>query len=315
MRIVFMGSPDFAIPSLEKLVASRHSVAAVVSGSDKRRGRGKRKTPTPVKAKALKLGIPVIEADDLNDPVLADKLRDLKPDLFVVVAFRILPEALLRIPAKGAINLHASLLPRYRGAAPIHRAIMHGDKLTGCTVFFLQKEVDSGNILIQKDTEIGPDETTGELYDRLKILGADLLPEALYMIESGTYKPVKQDEKIATPAPKIFQKDARLNFNKPAADVHNMIRAMNPFPGAWTFLDGQIFKIYRSRNRGDKRYTSGQLVINNEGVFVGCNNNAIELLEVQLEGKKAMNAMDFFNGYKGEMMFGGPTSVNEKKSG
>lgn len=304
MRIIFMGSPEFAVPSLEKLSKGPHKVVAVVSGSDKRRGRGNQHTPTAVKARALELDIPVIEADDLRDPDLAVSLEQMKPDLFVVVAFRILPEALLQIPGKGSINLHASLLPLYRGAAPIHWAILNGDKKTGCTVFFLNKEVDTGNILLQKETAIGPDETTGELYERLKVLGSDLIAEAVDRIDQGNYRLDKQDNAKATPAPKIFQDDAKLNFHTSAAATHNLIRAMNPFPGAWFMLDGQIFKIYRSRYPAGRSCPAGKIEVIGSGVYIGCSDGAIELLEVQLEGKKVMKAADFFNGYKGKLTIG-----------
>lgn len=314
MRIIFMGSPEFAIPTLEKLHASQHAIVTVVSGPDKRRGRGNRMTPTPVKAKAFELNLPVIEVDNLRDPDFINRLKQLNPDLFVVVAFRILPEMVLAIPSKGSINLHASLLPRYRGAAPIHHAIMNGERKTGCTVFSLDKHIDTGRIILRKETEIGPNETTGDLYERLKIMGSELVVEAVNRIESGNYELVKQDDSLASPAPKIFQDDARLDFQRPAVEIHNKVRAMNPYPGAWTLLDGRIFKIYRTRYPVSKRLKAGELGITDKGIFAGCADGAVEVLDVQLEGKKVMNAVDFFNGYKGDLKFGERVHEKKKKS-
>ncbi|MEX2363392.1 MAG: methionyl-tRNA formyltransferase, partial [Balneolaceae bacterium] len=202
MNIVFMGSPEFALPSLEKLYESAHTIKAVVSNKDKRRGRGSKTSPTPVKARALELNLPVIEADDLQSEEFEESLKALNADLFVVVAFRILPKNILEIPRKGSVNLHASLLPKYRGAAPIHWAIINGEEETGCTVFFLDELVDTGNILAQKKTHIGENETTGELYERLRHLGSDLLVEAVNSIKTGDYTLSSQNDAFATPAPK-----------------------------------------------------------------------------------------------------------------
>jgi methionyl-tRNA formyltransferase len=232
-----MGSPDFAIPSLEKLHQSEHEIVSVVSNVDKRRGRRSKPTPTVVKKKALELGLTVIEVEDLNDREFCKQLKDLNADLFVVVAFRILPPGILDLPAKGSINLHASLLPKYRGAAPIHWAIINGEKKTGCTIFFLNENVDAGKIIKQKETPIGPNETTGDLYDRLKEMGSELLLEAVKEIDKETYQTISQDHSKATPAPKLFTEDCKIDFKKSAQDVRNKIRGLSPFPGAWAELD------------------------------------------------------------------------------
>ena len=294
-----MGSPDFAVPSLEKLHESGHEIAAVVSNIDKRRGRGGKKTPTPVKARALELKLPVIEVDDLGEEWFEKELENLNPDLFVVVAFRILPKDLLSIPRRGSINLHASLLPKYRGAAPIHRAVMNGEKRTGCTIFFLDEAVDTGLIITQKETPIGENETTGDLYERLKRMGANLLVDTVDRIESGNYTTRKQDDSRATPAPKLFTDDCKVDFNRPAREVHNKIRGLSPFPTAWAELDDLKFNMYRSEIGPDKELKPGQLRMEGDRLLVGCSDGTVVLKEVQIEGKRRMSGKDFMNGYSG----------------
>lgn len=299
MRIVFMGSPDFAIPSLEKLYQSEHDIVSVVSNVDKRRGRRSKPTPTAVKKKALELNLPVIEVKGLNDPEFYKQLKDLKAGLFVVVAFRILPPKILELPAKGSINLHASLLPKYRGAAPIHWAIMNGETKTGCTIFFLNENVDAGQIIKQKETDIDPNETTGDLYDRLKKMGSKVLLEAVDEIDKESYQTISQDHSKATPAPKLFTEDCKIDFQKPAQDVHNKIRGFSPFPTAWAKLDDLKFNMYRSEIGPDKNLAPGQLEMNDDDLLVGCKAGTLVLKEVQIEGKRRMSGRDFMNGYHG----------------
>lgn len=302
MRIVFMGSPDFAIPSLVKLHKSDHEIVSVVSNVDKRRGRRAKPSPTAVKKKALQLDLPVMEVEDLDDSNFCDQLEALKADLFVVVAFRILPPKILDLPPKGSINLHASLLPKYRGAAPIHWAIINGEKRTGCTVFFLDEQVDTGNIIKQKETNIGPDETTGDLYKRLKNMGSKLLVEAVNEIDGGTYQLKKQDHQKATPAPKLFTEDCKIDFSKPAQQIHNKIRGLSPFPTAWAVLDDQKFNMYRSQVGPSLDLAPGRLQMQGEDLVVGTKTGTVILKEVQLEGKKRMSGKDFMNGYNGSGM-------------
>lgn len=299
MRIVFMGSPDFAIPSLEKLHKSGHQIVSVVSNVDKRRGRRAKPSPTPVKKKALELGLPIIEVEDLNDQSFFEKLKSLDADLFVVVAFRILPPKVLALPSKGSVNLHASLLPKYRGAAPIHWAIMNGEKKTGCTIFFLNEKVDTGEVIRQVETEIGPNETTGDLYERLKKMGSEVLVDAVESIDQGTYTTVSQDHDNATPAPKLFTDDCRLEFNRPAEEVHNKIRGLSPFPTAWAELDDLKFNIYRSELGPEKDLAPGELEMGDDNLLVGCESGTLILREVQLQGKRRMSGKDFMNGYSG----------------
>lgn len=299
MRIVFMGSPDFAIPSLEKIYYSQHEIVSVVSNVDKRRGRGAKPSPTPVKKRALELGLPVIEVEDLNAPSFYEKLDGLKADLFVVVAFRILPASVLSLPKKGAINLHASLLPKYRGAAPIHWAIINGEEKTGCTIFFLDNKVDTGDIIIQKETPIGPNETTGDLYERLKKTGSEILMDAVQAIDADDYDTVPQDDEKATPAPKLFTEDCKVDFDRPARQVHNKIRGLSPFPTAWAELDDLKFNMYRSRIGPKKKLSPGQLEMRGDKLIAGCAPGTVVLNEVQLQGKRRMSGRDFMNGYSG----------------
>jgi len=302
MRIVFMGSPDFAIPSLEKIYESNHELIAAVSNIDKRRGRGSKKTPTPVKAWAEKRQIPVVTVENPRDPGFALELKALKPDLIVVVAFRILPEAVLDIPIKGSVNLHASLLPKYRGAAPIHWAIINGETETGCTVFFLKQKVDTGDIIKQQKTPIGPEETTGDLYNRLKSMGANLLLQAVDEIAEATYQTIPQNDQLASPAPKLYTEDCLIDPEKPALKVHNLIRGLSPFPTAHAWLDGKKFNLYRSATGPDINLEPGHLKDHNSTLLLGCGQGTVKLKEVQLEGRKRVSGSDFINGYSGPMM-------------
>lgn len=294
-----MGSPDFAIPSLEKLHQSEHEVLSVVSNVDKRRGRGGGTSPTPVKKKSRELNLPVITVESLDDKEFITAMEKLNADLFVVVAFRILPAEVLEIPRIGSINLHASLLPKYRGAAPIHWAIMKGEEETGCSVFMLDESVDTGGIIAQKSTTIGENETTGDLYERLKIMGSELLVESVSDIASGDYKLTPQNDEKATPAPKLFTEDCKVDFSEDARHVHNKIRGLSPFPTAWATLDQLKFNMYRSRLSQNDRLKPGQMQVIDEKLLVGCGRGSVILDEVQIEGKRRMSGIEFMNGYSG----------------
>lgn len=302
-----MGSPEFAVPSLERLAVSDHNVCAVVSGTDKKRGRGGRLTPTPIKARAIELEIPVIEANSMKDSKLHEQLRALKPDLFVVVAFKILPTAMLQIPLTGSVNLHASLLPKYRGAAPIHHAVMNGETETGCTVFLLDNGVDTGKIIDRFRLKIGPDETTGELYNRMMISGADLLLSAINKLAGGKAVFETQNSAEATPAPKLFDEDCRLNFRNTAAQVHNHIRGLSPFPTAYALLDGKKCKILSSKLPLSDFIADGkipgQIYTDGDLCAVQCADRSLLLGDFRFEGKKQMPAADFFRGYTGSLTF------------
>lgn len=296
MNIVFMGSPDFALPSLEAIHNSSHTIKAVVSNVDKRRGRGSETAPTPVKAKALELGLPVIEVEDLKSQEFANQLKKLEADLFVVVAFRILPKHVLEIPKVGSVNLHASLLPKYRGAAPIHWAIINGEEKTGCTIFFLDEKVDTGKIILQKETPVDDNETTGEVYFRLMEQGSEVLLEAINQIASDSFKTIEQNDSESTPAPKLFREDCHIDFNQPAKKVHNKIRGLSPFPTAWATLNGEKFNMYRSKLGSYANIDPGELLVKDGRLLVGCSDGTIELLEIQLPGKRKMQTDTFLKG-------------------
>jgi len=297
LRIVFMGSPDFAVPSLEKLYDSSHEVVSVISGEDKRRRRRGTPEPTAVKKRALELGIDTYDTDTMKSPGLENYLRSLKADLFVVVAFKILPPALLEIPAYGSVNLHASLLPKYRGAAPIHWAIIKGEKETGCTVCFLDKSVDTGKIIGRSSTPIGPDETTGELYERLKHLGANLLAESVDLIASADYTVTPQDSGEATAAPKLFKENTKIDFSQAAQHIHNFVRGLNPFPLAWCTYDGEKMNLYKTAVGPSVDLKPGELLSDENGVLAGTGEGTVRLLELQLPGRKRMTGLEFSNGY------------------
>lgn len=297
LRIVFMGSPDFAVPSLDCLQRSDHTIVSVISGKDKRRRRRGEPEPTAVKKRAQELGLDTFDADDMKSPELYKYLGELEADLFVVVAFKILPTQLLELPTLGSVNLHASLLPKYRGAAPIHWAIIQGEKETGCTVFFLDKSVDTGKIIGQKSTPIGPDETTGELYERLKHLGADLLKECIDSIASAEYTVAPQEDAKATPAPKLFKETTKIDFRQSTQDVHNFVRGLNPFPVAWCVYNGEKMNVYKTLPGPKHDLKPGELTSENDALFAGTENGSIQLLELQLPGRKRMTGQEFVNGY------------------
>lgn len=297
LKIVFMGSPDFAVPTLEMLHTTDHEIVSVISGKDKRRRRRGIPEPTPVKRRAKELGIATFDADNMGDTELKDYLDALKADLFVVVAFKILPPSLLELPVLGSVNLHASLLPKYRGAAPIHWAIIKGETETGCTVFFLDKEVDTGKVILQKTTPIGPDETTGEVYERMKYLGAHLMVESVDAIAEANYTITPQDDERSTPAPKLFKENTKIDFRQTAQDVHNFVRGLNPFPLAWCTYDGERMNLYKTAIDPQMDLRPGELQANKKGIFAGTGDGAIQLLELQLPGRKRMSGREFANGY------------------
>ena len=303
MNIVFMGSPDFAIPSLEKLYRSKHTITAVVTNVDKRRGRGGGKSPTPIKEKATEFGLPILEVEELKSVEFKQRLSTLHADLFVVVAFRVLPKHILEIPRIGSINLHASLLPKYRGAAPIHWAVMRGEDKTGCSIFFLDEKVDTGKIILQRETKIGSDENTGEVYNRLMHIGSEALLEAVNMIGEGNIDTKPQNDTLATPAPKLFKEHCHIDFNQPAEIIHNKIRGLSPFPTAFALLNGDKINVYKAKIRTNVFTDVGKILIKDEKLLVGCKKGAIELLEIQPPGKKRMQVSDFLKGNSVEGCF------------
>ncbi len=301
MKIIFMGTPDFAVPSLIKLSENSYKPVAVVTGTDKRRGRGQKMIPTPVKVAAADLNIPLIEPSDLKDPAFIKQIESIKVDLTCVVAFRILPEELITIPKMGTINLHGSLLPLYRGAAPIQRALMAGEKETGVTTFFIKKKVDTGNVLLQQSLKIGENEDFGAVHDKLSKIGAELLLETVKEIESGTIKETLQVDSLATNAPKISSSDLKINWSDKSGVIHNQVRGLSPFPGVSTRLSNMNMKIFQSEvdeNLPDK-YTPGEVAVVTKDFFiVATGKGGLKILALQREGKKRVSSADFLRGMK-----------------
>jgi methionyl-tRNA formyltransferase len=304
MKIVFMGTPEFSIPSLEVLLKNGYEICAVVTAPDEPKGRGYKLSPPPVKVFALQNNLKVLQPQNLKDPNFINELKKLSPDLIVVVAFRILPKEVFSIPPLGTINVHASLLPKYRGAAPINWAIINGEKETGVTTFFIDEKVDAGNIILQKKIEIGQDETAGELHDKLAKLGAEALLETVKIIQTGKVQTIKQDETLATPAPKIKKEMCQINwYEMKAEQVHNFVRGLSPNPGAFTFLNGKILKIYRTKlvEKISEATTlkPGQIIVDGDSLFAVCSDlKPVQIFEVQIEGKKKLKSEEFLRGYK-----------------
>lgn len=294
-----MGTPDFAVPSLERLSGSAHEVVAVVTRPDRPKGRGRQVAPPPVKSAAQRLGLPVLQPESLRDAAFLASLRDMKADLFAVVAFAILPRAVLRVPRLGSVNLHPSLLPKYRGAAPIQWAVIRGEQETGVTIFRLSPRVDAGDLLLQRRVPIGPEETAGALYDRLKGLGAEVLLEAVDGLEAGTVNPQPQPEEGATSAPKLEKEDGRLDWAQTAGSIRNRVRGTNPVPGAFTVWNGKELKVHRAAEV-DENGPPGTVVAADvrEGPVVAAGEGALRLLEVQPAGKNRMSGAEFVRGYR-----------------
>jgi methionyl-tRNA formyltransferase len=304
-----MGTPDFAVPVLESL-AKDHRVSLVVTQPDKPKGRGQHLASPPVKLKALELGIPVAQPVSLKTPEFHKLIAAQNADLLVVVAFRILPATLFPLSRLGAVNIHGSLLPRYRGAAPIQWAVANGDAETGVTIFQLDAEVDHGTVLAQAKTPIGPDETSGELFARLSEMGRDLLLKTLEDLEAGTAVAREQDHALASPAPKLKKEDGAIDWNSSAAMIHNRVRAFNPYPACYAITvrsertlaeaGDRTLRIHRSQPAADNGSNPGELRVENGEPLVGTGAGTLHLLEVQWEGKPRITGRDFVNGLRGE---------------
>ncbi len=301
-RIVFMGSPDFAVASAEQLHRSEIEFAAVVTTPDKPAGRGLKVRESPVKLWAREKGVPVLQPEDLRDPEFLNQLQRLQAEYFVVVAFRILPREVFTLPPGGTINLHASLLPKYRGAAPINWAIIQGETETGVTTILIDEKVDSGDILMQWHVPIGEDETFGELYERLKKIGAELLAETVQKYHRGEIKPRKQIGP-ATKAPKITPELCRIDWQQPAHQIRNLVRGLCPQPAAFTFWQGRRLKIFKcavAEADTNEAHTPGEIVqaeAKNGILKIRCGTGSVLLQEIQLEGKRRMSTEEFLRGY------------------
>lgn len=304
LRIVFMGTPEFAVPSLNTLVDHGYDVAAVITAPDKPGGRGLQLTPSDVKVAALKHGLRILQPTNLKDPAFLEELKSIGANLQVVVAFRMLPEAVWSMPSLGTFNLHASLLPQYRGAAPINWAIINGEKETGVTTFFLKHEIDTGSILFQEKETIHPEDDAGTLYQRLMEKGAALVLKTVQAIESGQYRPLAQHEPSDLKhAPKIFRETCRIDWNSGSEQIVNFVRGLSPYPAAWTELEGKNFKIFRASVVTDKpRLTAGAIDTDHKTfLHVGSFDRRVAVEELQPEGKRRMKIADLLRGYKFEM--------------
>lgn len=297
MKIVFFGTPEFAIPSLKILHDSEHQIVAVVTAPDKPRGRGRSLSVTPIKQFALDNGIQVFTPENLKDHDFEYTLRNLNPDLFVVVAFRILPESIFTIPQKGSFNLHGSLLPKYRGAAPIQWALINGEKETGLTTFFLKKKVDTGSIILREKTKIEDFDNLGTLHNKMSEQGAELVLKTVNLINANAYELLEQDNLEATPAPKITRDICKINWNQPCENIHNLIRGLSPYPGAFFLQNNKQYKVFSSRICNSNNLNTAEILQTSNEIKIGTETNDLSILELQPEGRKRMSVEEFLRGY------------------
>ena len=294
-----MGTPQFAVPSLKILLENGYNIVAVITAADKFGGRGKKQLlSSPIKKYATSQNLKILQPTNLKDSIFQQELKDLKIDLQVVVAFRMLPVAVWDMPSIGTFNLHGSLLPKYRGAAPIHWAVINGEKETGVTSFFLKHEIDTGDILFQETMPIGENETTGDVHDRMQELAAKVVLKTVKAIEQGDYQLKPQDEKLVSKAPKIHTATCKIDFNQSSEHVYNFIRGLNPFPIAWTIFQEKKLKIFKAEKEVFKHsYPPGTYVlVGNKALKITTKDGFINLLEIQYEGRKRMTITDFLNG-------------------
>lgn len=306
-----MGTPEFAVASLDALVKAGYNIVGVVTAPDKPAGRGMKMNESAVKKYAVEQNLHILQPEKLKNPEFIAELKSLKADLQIVVAFRMLPEVVWNMPPLGTVNVHGSLLPQYRGAAPINWAVINGEKETGVTTFKLKHEIDTGDILLQESFPIGEDDTTGEVHDHMKEVGAKLLVKTVESLMNGTLEEKTQSSVVSSEsavlkhAPKIFTETCKIDFSKTVDEVHNLIRGLSPFPGAFTAFNGKMMKVYRSK----KEVVTGQAALSGQtaGEFstdgktflkFACSDGYVHLLEIQLEGKKKMLIEDFLRGYR-----------------
>jgi len=315
LRIVFMGTPEFGVPTLRRLSSGGDHIVAAVTQPDRARGRGRNPAPPPVKVAAIELGIPVLQPARIDEPEFFARLRELSPHVIVVAAYgKILPPAILDLPPYGCVNVHASLLPSYRGAAPINRAIIRGESVTGITIMQMDEGMDTGAILLQKEIEIGPEETAGELFERLKQIGAGALEETIELLRAGMLRPVPQDHDRATLAPLMVKENGRIRWEQSAVEIHNFVRGMNPWPGAFTWIGDRLLKVHQCRiGAGDIEIPPGAEpgeVLDTDispsrgsagGIGVVAGEGVIILTEVQLQDRRRMAAAEFARGIRMEV--------------
>ena len=302
LRIVFMGTPDFAVTTLDALVKNNYNVVGVVTVADKPAGRGRKLMPSAVKRYAQEHQLKILQPTNLKDNVFLDELRGLNADLQVVVAFRMLPEVVWKMPSLGTFNLHASLLPDYRGAAPIHWAIINGEKETGVTTFFIDDKIDTGAILLQESAAISSDETVGELHDRLMNIGSNLVLKTVDLINKGDFKTINQSENSKKKAPKIFPETCKIDWNEHLDTIYNKIRGLNPYPTAWTYLNNnsenikvKLFAVIKYAE--DHTLDSGCILSGKKELRVAVKGGFIQIQSLQIAGKKRMSSESLLNGF------------------
>ena len=309
MKTVFLGTPEFAAYSLKQLLDAGVEISAVVTMPDKPAGRGHKMLQSPVKQLAVERGLHLMQPVNLKDPAFVEELRSINADLFIVIAFRMLPEIVWSMPRLGTFNLHASLLPRYRGAAPINWAVINGDTETGVTTFFLKHEIDTGDIIAQERIEIAPEDNVGTVHDRLMELGAKLTLKTLRDIETGQLTTIQQDKLTGsispTPAPKIFKDTCRIDWNRTATDVHNLVRGLSPYPAAWTTVEGLgDLKIFETQPLAAAGSTiPGRINIDStNGILtIDCSDAPLQIISLQPQGKRRMATADFLHGVRGQL--------------
>lgn len=307
LRIVFMGTPDFAVESLKTLVENNYHIVGVITAPDRPAGRGQKLKQSAVKAYAVSQNIPVLQPEKLKNEQFLDELRALKADLQIIVAFRMLPEVVWSMPRLGSFNLHGSLLPHYRGAAPINWAVINGEKETGVTTFFLQHEIDTGNIIFREKVAIEENDTAGSIHDKLMVVGAQLVLKTVQAIETDAVQTTPQDELLAgeasKEAPKIFKDDCRIDWAQSAEAIRNKIRGLSPYPTAWTELEFEegkklSMKLFMAQFKTDLQLKAGEVQTDGKTFFaIGTNDQALAITELQLAGKKRMTVSDFLRGF------------------
>ena len=311
LRIVFMGTPDFAVPSLDILLKNNYNIVGVITATDKLAGRGNKLTESAVKKYSIENNLNVLQPERLKNPAFIDELKALNANLFVVVAFRMLPEIVWQMPEFGTFNLHASLLPQYRGAAPINWAVMNGETETGATTFFLQHEIDTGNIILQDKIKINEDDNVGNVHDKLMTIGAELVLKTVQQIEENKVEQKTQISNLTSQiqlkhAPKIFKETCLIDWNKTAKEIYNFIRGLSPYPTAYTYLDDKVLKIFASQisqsnyslDVNHQLSTINYKTDNKTYLSFKCADTYLDILELQLEGKKRMKIDEFLRGYK-----------------
>lgn len=302
MKIVFMGTPEFAVPSLEMLVNEGYEIAAVVTQPDKPKGRGNKMSAPPVKEYALENNIEVLQPDRVKTPEFVECIRALQPDLLVTAAYgKILSKDLLEVPPLGCINVHGSLLPEYRGAAPINWAVINGEKTTGITTMFTDVGLDTGDMLLRREISIGPDMAVGELHDKMAVLGAEVLKDTLTALKNGTLVRKPQDDALSSYAPIMTKELGLIDWSKSSQQIHNLVRGTDPWPGAYTFLNGNRMRIWRTVLVPDKTADLASTEIeevNDDGILIKCSDGYILVKEVQFESSKRMSVSDYIRGHK-----------------